>query len=434
MWYEILYRILSIVNYIILIIIGVPLAIQVFNVLFCWVKKKTFPKSDKKARVAFIIPAHNEEDVIYQTVRSVIEGQNYPSHLFDVYVVADNCDDKTAELAKKAGAKVIVHTDTDPSHHMVSYPLRYAYNYLLGLKKYDFFIRLDADNHINPEFTSLMNDAYQLGYDFLRPYEGSINGPQNFYTKACALFYSFDSRYGSRMREKIGVSAHVNGSGAVMSARLLERTGFDAMSICEDAEFCFNRILEGINAHYVEDAVVYEDMPSTFQDTVNRNIRIGGGSVKLLKTKLRKMFFGFFKTGRLSYIEMYLTYIFIFLTPVLCIWMPLFYTYNFTFLALIENGTITVGYLYNYAFYHTLLWNTIWSMVGVVSGLFVIFGFLQAIILVMMDYKKLGAKKRKELIGAGFSFPAYLFLYTVTICVGTLSKPKWKKVHRNAKK
>lgn len=434
MWYEILYRVLSIINYIILIILGVPLAIQVFNVLFCWIKKRTYPKSKVKGKIAFILPAHNEASVIYDSVRDLLTNQNYPKDKYDVFVVADNCTDKTAELARKAGAIVLIHNDPDPAHHMALYPLKFGIDEILKTNKYDLVVHLDADNHICPDFSSLMNDAYQCGYDFLRPYEGSTNGPQNFYTKACTLFYSFDSRYGSRMRERVGVSAHVNGGGATMSTRMLKKCGgYDSTSISDDAEFCFNRILEGIKAHFVEDAVVYEDMPSTFKDTLNRNLRIGAGSVKLLKTKLKKMFFGFFKTGRLSYMEMFLTYIFIFLTPVLCIWFPLFYAYNFTFLALIDHGIIAVGNLYPLAYYHTILWNTVWAMVGVVGGLFVIFGFMQALILVITDYKKFGAKKRSEMIDAGFLFPAYLAVYAATICVGTLSKPKWKEINRNPK-
>ena len=60
MWYEILFRVLSIVNYAILIIIAIPLLIQILYVVFSFLKKKTYPKSDKKGRIAFLIPAYNE--------------------------------------------------------------------------------------------------------------------------------------------------------------------------------------------------------------------------------------------------------------------------------------------------------------------------------------------------------------------------------------
>lgn len=435
MWHEILFRILSIINYVVLIIIAIPLLLQIFYVLFSFVKKKTWKESAVKGRVAYLIPAHNEEDVIYDTVKSLIDGQKYPREKFDVFVVAHNCTDRTAELAEQAGAKVLVLDDPDPAHRMALYPMKHGVDHIMALsgeQAYDFILRIDADNHVNPEFTSLMNDAYQSGVDFARSYEGALNGTQNFYTKACALFYAFDSRFGSRVRERMGVAAHINGSGSMMSLRMLKECGgYDCKTISEDAEFNFNRMLEGRNGHYVEDAVAYEDMPSSFRVTLSRNKRIGSGSMELLKGQLLKMFGKFFTTGNFSYLEMFLTYIFNFLAILISIWVPLYYIYHFTYTALVVNGTIAVTWM-SVGYYSGMLWNTLWSAVGIVGGLFVLFGFGQAAILAIVDYKKLGAKKRRELISAVLLFPAFLVLYAVTLCIGAMSKPSWGKTTRNA--
>ena len=434
MWYEILYRVLSIINYVVLIVIAVPLLIQILFVLFAWVKKKTYPKSEQKAKIAYLIPAYNEENVIYDTVKDALENQDYPKELFDVYVVADNCTDDTARLAEEAGAKVLIHNDPDPAHHMALYPLKYGVDYLLKTGQYDMIIHLDADNHMNKEFSSLMNDAYQSGVDFARPYEGALNATQNFYTKACTLFYTFDSRYGSRVRERLNIAAHVNGSGAMMSTRMLEACGgYDPVSISDDAEFNFNRMLEGYKGHYVEDAIVYEDMPSSFKDTLNRNKRIYNGGVKLLKTKLLKMLAKFFTTGRISYVEMFMSYIFIFLTFILCTWIPLFYIYNFTFLSLAAYEQIPLTMM-DASYYYTLLWNTIYIGAGILLALFIFFGILQGLVLVLVDYKKMGAQSRKEMLSAAFLFPCFLFIYVVTLCVGAFSKPGWNKIKRNTGK
>lgn len=434
MWHEILFRILSIINYVILIIIAIPVLLQIVYVLFSFIKKKTYPVSETKGRIAYLIPAHNEESVIYDMVRDLIENQKYPREKFDVYVVADNCTDRTAELAEKAGAIVLLHNDPDPAHHMALYPLKYGVNYLINLKEnaYDMVIHLDADNHINEEFSSRMNDAFQSGVDFARGYEGALNGTQNFYTKACALFYAFDSRFGSRVRERLGIAAHVNGSGAMMSVRMLKECGgYDCESISDDAEFNFNRMLEGRKGHYVEDAVVYEDMPSSFKDTLNRNKRIGSGGMKLLKTKLLAMFGKFFTTGNFSYLEMFLTYSFNFLAILISIWVPLYYIYHFTYTALVAYGVIAVSWM-PVSYYSAMLWTTLWCAIGIAGGLFVLFGFLQAAILAFVDYQKLGAKRRRELVSAVLLFPAFLILYAVTLCIGAMSKPSWGKVSRNS--
>lgn len=433
MWYEILYRTLSIVNYIVLIVIAIPVLLQLFYVCASFVKKRTFPKSGKKGRIAYLIPAHNEEKVIYNTVKQVIDGQKYPREKFDVFVVAHNCTDKTAELARKAGAIVLELNDPDPAHRMALYPLKHGIEHIIGLTEnpYDLVIHLDADNLINPEFSSLMNDAYQSGVDFARPYEGAINATQNFYTKACTLFYSFDSRYGSRVRERLGIAAHINGSGATMSVRMLKACGgYDCETISDDAEFNFNRMLEGYKGRFVEDAVVYEDMPSSFKDTLNRNKRIGSGGMKLLKTRLLKMLGKFFTTGNFSYVEMFLTYIFNFITILVSVWVPLYYIYHFTFLAFAGYGALPLS-MQPVSYYYNSLWLTVIIGGAILVGLFLFFGYIQALFLVLSDYRKLGAKKRTQLLSAVFLFPVFLLLYAVTLCVGAMSKPSWGKVKRN---
>lgn len=435
MWYEILFRVLSIVNYVILGIIAIPLLLQIFYVLLFFVPKKKWKKSEKKAKVAFVIPAHNEEDVIYDTVKDVIDKQNYPREKFDIFVIAHNCTDRTAELAEKAGAKVVVLEDRTPEHCRAAFPLKHGIDLIINSEKeYDFVIHLDADNRLNPDFTAYMNDAYQSGVDLARPYEGAINGSQNFFTKACAMFYAFDSRFGSRARERLGIAAHVNGSGALFSVRMLKKCGgYDCTDISDDAEFNFNRMLDGYKGHFVEDAIVYEDMPSSLKDTYNRNKRIGSGSMSLLKTKLLKMVGKFFTTGNFSYIEMFLTYIFNFLAVLIGIWIPLYYIYHFTFTALVQAGIISVTML-PVSYYSAMLWNTLIVAGCVIGGLFVLFGFFQAAILAFTNYDKLGAKKRSDMISAVLLFPVFLLLYGITISIGAMSKPSWGKVTRNTVK
>lgn len=435
MWHEYLFRVLSIVNYAILIVIAIPLLVQICYVLFCFVKKKTWPKSEKKAKIAYLIPANNEAAVIEGTVKNILEGQDYPRDKFEVFVVADNCTDDTAALAERAGAKVLIHNDSDPAHHMAAYPLRYGIDHILSIEDdpYEIIIRVDADNRLNAEYSSLMNDAYQSGVDLARPYEGAKNAAQNFFTKACTMFYVFESRYGSRVRERLGLAAHVNGSGAMMSARMLKATGgYDCVTISEDAEYYFNRLLDGYKGHFVEDAVVSEDMPSSLKDTYNRNKRIGSGSVSLLKPKFSKLLKKFFATGDLSCLEICMTYSFLFFTVLLCVWFPLYYIYHFTYLAFAAYGGMQLS-LFTAAWCQSLLWNTLIVGGSILIGLFVFFGYVQALFLVISDYKKIGAKKRSELIGAVLWFPFFLIVYSVTICMGTMSKPTWGKAKRNTK-
>ncbi len=89
--------------------------------------------------------------------------------------------------------------------------------------------------------------------------------------------------------------------------------------------------------------------------------------------------------------------------------------------------------MFDVAYYYNMLWYTLYIGAGIIVGLFVFFGILQGLILAIVDYKKIGAKNRRQLLSAVFLFPLFLILYAITLCIGALSKPSWGKVKRNAK-
>lgn len=432
MWHEQLYQVLNTINNVILYLIGIPFGLQLIYMLCFWVKKTTWPVSPKKAKVAIIIPAHNEEDVIYDTIKHLFDHQTYSRNLYDVYVICHNCTDKTAELATKAGATAVPF-NTGEKKTFVADVMNFGFDYLLkNDKDYEFYIRLDADNFVNDEFISLMNDAFQSGVEYARGYESAKNMTQNLYTKACGLYYVFDSRFGSRVRERWGLSAHINGCGSMMSKRIIqENGGFNCHTISEDTEFTVNMMLKGVKGHFVEDAVIYEDLPSTLKDTYHRNKRIGSGSRILLFGKLGKMFFKFFPTLNFSYLEFFLTFFFNIICVLLCTWLPLFYIYNVVYLAFCGYGMIAVS-MFSAAYYHTLFVNTLIIIGSVLLVLFIFCGWFQGILLVNLDYKKMGADKPSQLIDGAFMYPFFSVIYIVTLTLGMVSKPKWAKINRNA--
>ena len=74
--------------------------------LFAWFKRRERPiLTDKTHTFALVVAAHNEEAVIENMVES-LKRLNYPKESYDIFVIADNCTDPTAEIARKAGANV----------------------------------------------------------------------------------------------------------------------------------------------------------------------------------------------------------------------------------------------------------------------------------------------------------------------------------------
>lgn len=430
-WHQQLYNVLTHVNNVVLFVIGIPFLLQLIYMFLFWVPKKKFPVSENKNRICVLICAHNEEDVIGATVADLISRQNYPRELFDIYVVAHNCTDRTAEIAREAGATVFVLDDPDKSRHIVSYALKFGYESILATgKEYAFSLRFDADNHVNDDFFSLMNDAWCAGVKIARPYESALNMTQNNFTMACGLYYIFDSRFGSRVRERLHLDAHVNGPGSMTDFDIIRKIGgYDTISIVEDTEFCFKRMIDGYRCHFVEDAVVYEDLPSSFKDTLNRNKRIASGNVRLLAKYTPKLVWNSIKQFRFSFIEQILTYFFMIIALLLCTWIPAYYIYAFSYLG--ANGIMHTADAAAAGLAGPGFWDLL-TIVGLCVGiLFMFAGILQGMLLVIFEYKKMGAKRRRELIPGVLLFPAFTVIYCITMAVGLFCKPTWNKINRN---
>ena len=75
------------------------------GVLFC--KRRERAKMPPQKRIAAIIPARNEALVIGKLVETLLK-QDYPKALFDIYVVPNNCNDDTEDVARAAGAKILI--------------------------------------------------------------------------------------------------------------------------------------------------------------------------------------------------------------------------------------------------------------------------------------------------------------------------------------
>lgn len=123
------------------------------------VKLKDKPlKIKKDHKFMAIIPAHNEESVVANLVES-LKNQEYPKELIDIYVIADNCTDNTAQVAKEAGA--IVYERFDSTRKTKGYALQWFLKQKIEENAdYDAFFIFDADNIVDKNFTKNMNKNY----------------------------------------------------------------------------------------------------------------------------------------------------------------------------------------------------------------------------------------------------------------------------------
>jgi cellulose synthase/poly-beta-1,6-N-acetylglucosamine synthase-like glycosyltransferase len=227
-----------------------------------------------------VVPAHNESSGLIATVKSVL-GQNYP-HVRCV-VVADNCTDDTAEVAKAAGAHdVLVRTDLDKQGK--GHALTWAFNLIKSLA-WDAVCVIDADSVVGPGFFNAFDASFRQGhqvvqarYDFI-----SDTDNKNWLQQFSAVSKAGENSFISRSREILGLSQLLMGNGFFVSRSVLERVPWSAHSIVEDAEYTFLLGQHGIAVHYQERARLCSRQASTVRDVKPQRVRWASGTWQLFR-------------------------------------------------------------------------------------------------------------------------------------------------------
>ena len=254
-----------------------------FIISLCsFVKIKEKPlKEDKQHRFMTIIPAHNEEKVVVNLIES-LKKLDYPKDLYDIYVIADNCTDKTAEVAKKAGA--IVYERFDEAHKTKGHALQW----FLAQKieedaPYDAFCIFDADNIVDENFLKVMNKKLCQGEEVVQGYKDIKNPSDSWVSAGYAIFYWTMHRFYHLARYNIGLSPLMNGTGFMVKFDVIKPQGWNTKTLTEDIEFSLKRIIEGKKLGWARDAIVYDEQPVEFKQSWTQRSRWTVGHMQCLK-------------------------------------------------------------------------------------------------------------------------------------------------------
>ena len=255
---------------------------QVLVSLCSLVKIKDKPlKVKKEHRFMAIIPAHNEENVIKNLIES-LKSQNYNKDLYDIYVIADNCTDNTAKVAKEAGA--IVYERFNPSKKTKGYALDWFLQQKIKENApYDAFFVFDADNIVDPDFIKNMNKKLCQGEDVVQGYRDIKNPTDSWITAGYALFYWTMHRFYHLARYNLGLSPLLNGTGFMVRFDVIKPTGWDTVTLTEDIEFSLKRIIKGKRLGWATDAIVYDEQPVGFKQSWSQRSRWTVGHMQCIK-------------------------------------------------------------------------------------------------------------------------------------------------------
>lgn len=387
--------------------------VYVFVALFGNLKKF---KSKNNHKFGVLIAARNERVVIAQLIES-IKKQKYPGELVDIYVIADNCTDDTADVAENAGATVFCRNDLTKIGK--GYALNFGFTKLHEIGKfseYDGFMVFDADNLLDENYIAEMNNVFDSGYRVVTSYRNTKNYDTNWISAGSSLWFLREAKFINRPRMILNTSCAISGTGFLVSREIIEeRNGWNYYLLTEDIQFSIDTVVGNEKIGYAENAVLYDEQPYTFKVSWNQRIRWAKGFLQVTGKYGFKLVWSIFKNRSFASYDMLMTII-----PAMMV----------SLLGALVNGSVFV-----YALVSDM--NRLAFMSG--TALFMTFFNFYMILLFFAaittytEWDKINAPKKKK-IKYIFTFPLFIFTYIPLSIAAIFKKIEWKPIEHNISK
>lgn len=227
------------------------------------------PGSDAP-RIAALVVAHDEEGVIADCVESLLV-QRYPTDRFTVFVVADNCEDATAERARVAGAVVLERHSDDARGKPAA--VAFGAARIFEDRAFDAIALFDADNVVAPDFLPLIASRLAAGDQVVQGFVDAKNPEASWVASASAIgFWAIDGVV-QRPRERLGLSASLMGTGFAATSELFIRDLAPAGSLTDDLEAGARLALDGVRVAYEPAACTLDEKPTSLETAVGQRQR-----------------------------------------------------------------------------------------------------------------------------------------------------------------
>jgi cellulose synthase/poly-beta-1,6-N-acetylglucosamine synthase-like glycosyltransferase len=227
-------------------------------------------------RLMMIVPSHNEELCIARCVQSLAEAGGAAN----VLVIAHNCSDATAEIARKTGA--LVEVVNDPSLAGKGHALKHGFDYAFGHCGADAVMIVDADSTVSSNITRVVMERLASSPVVQCRYQVK-NFTASWRTGLTSLAFLGINVVRARGRDHLGLSCGIFGNGFAMRREVLEEVAYDAHSIVEDMEFHLSLVERGYRVRFIEEAYVLGDMPLSASTSASQHSRWEGGRQRLLR-------------------------------------------------------------------------------------------------------------------------------------------------------
>lgn len=265
-------------------IAGTVLYLGVFSIASLFGRKNEIPKAKKQNRIVVLIPSYKQDDVIEQTVISIL-SQAYPQRMFDVTVISDHQSEMTNMRLAQYPITLLTPNFAESTK---AKSLQYAILNLPEFKIYDIALILDADNIVEQNFLQNVNDAFEVAATKAIQLHRISKNRDTAAARMDAIFEEINNAIFRKGHINLGISSALAGSGTAYDFAWLKTNVMKAKSSGEDKELEALLLRQEIFIDYFDNIYVYGEKKRT---TTKLNEQRGRWATQQLHNLLRNVKF-----------------------------------------------------------------------------------------------------------------------------------------------
>lgn len=245
---------LNIIQIILLILLGLAtLYIFIFSIASLFYKQKTYSDNGNMKRIAVLIPGYKEDAVIIDVAELALQ-QDYPSHLYDIVIIADSFQNETLKELEALPIKLI---EVSFEKSTKSKALNIAMADLQD--DYDIAVVLDADNVMASDFLEKINAAFEHNFIAVQGHRTAKN-TNNSWATLDAISEEINNNIFRKGHRVLGLSSAIIGSGMAFRYNYFKSLMSTVTAVGGfDKEIELKMLKEGRKIVYLDDAMVYDE-------------------------------------------------------------------------------------------------------------------------------------------------------------------------------